>query len=534
MVRGTEILMDHQQKQILLAEHRIDRHCNRRTKSGLKDVLLVSSLLLNLLLSIMFWPFPINRSSHQVNHRDAGIEQGVRDNNSQVLTWSRHAAEETEATAAYDCSGHGYVFVDTVNIGADDGGKTFNCECNDCYTGPDCSQMVADCAANVDSGDPLFLEPFWIRNAEASATVFPGWYRMSYKIQDSGTIQILSPELETQIRGIHALVGNAVTEGRYIVIGTGSKQLINAAVYSLSPRRQDAQLPAHVVAVPPHYGTYRTQTEMFDSADYSWEGDARAWVKRSKSLNSTRFVEIVASPNNPSGSLQEGVLEGRNVRTVYDHAYYWPHFTAINEPVNEDVMLFTLSKLTGHAGSRLGWAIVKDFNVYQKMTEYIFGNTLGVSHDSQLRATTLLKTVIAGYQGKLKEGKGDESRNQTLLFHYAYDVMRGRWQRLEKIFSGSQRFSLEYLTSNYCSFFRTVTGPSPAYAWVKCEREEDEDCTAVMKSGGIVGRRGEEFEGDKRYVRLSLIRRDDNFALLERRLQALVSYRNFTVSSTTT
>lgn len=93
---------------------------------------------------------------------------------------------------------------------------------------------------------------------------------------------------------------------------------------------------------------------MFDSADSSWEGDARAWVKRSKSLNSTRFVEIVASPNNPTGFLQEGVLEGQNVRTVYDHAYYWPHFTAITEPVNEDLMLLILSKLTGHAGSRLG------------------------------------------------------------------------------------------------------------------------------------------------------------------------------------
>jgi aspartate/methionine/tyrosine aminotransferase len=72
-----------------------------------------------------------------------------------------------------------------------------------------------------------------------------------------------------------------------------------------------------------------------------------------------------------------------------------------------------------------------------------------------------------------------------------------------------------------------------AYAWVKCEREEDEDCTAVMKVGGIIGRGGEEFGGEKRYVRLSLIKREDNFALLEHRLQALASYQNFTVTSTT-
>ena len=76
---------------------------------------------------------------------------------------------------------------------------------------------------------------------------------------------------------------------------------------------------------------------MFNSVDSISEGDARSWDKRSQSLNSTRFVEIVASPNNPTTFLQEGVLDGENVRTVYDHAYYWPHFTAIIEPTNKDV-----------------------------------------------------------------------------------------------------------------------------------------------------------------------------------------------------
>ena len=77
---------------------------------------------------------------------------------------------------------------------------------------------------------------------------------MSYLLNHAASLRI-SPELETQIRGIHALVGNAVTEGRYIVIGTGCMQLINAAVYSLSPRNHDAiQHPAQVVVAAPYYG----------------------------------------------------------------------------------------------------------------------------------------------------------------------------------------------------------------------------------------------------------------------------------------
>ncbi|KAH9304280.1 hypothetical protein KI387_008684, partial [Taxus chinensis] len=100
-------------------------------------------------------------------------------------------------------------------------------------------------------GDPLFLEPFWIANSEAGATVVPAWYRMSYRINDAEG-SVVSPVLEKQIRAIHALVGNAITQGRYIVLGTGSTQLINAAINSLSPTH--ASNPALVVAAAPSYG----------------------------------------------------------------------------------------------------------------------------------------------------------------------------------------------------------------------------------------------------------------------------------------
>lgn len=41
---------------------------------------------------------------------------------------------------------------------------------------------------------------------------------------------------------------------------------------------------------------------------------------------------------------------------LYDHAYYWPHFTPITEAVEYgpgDIACFTLSKLTGHAGQSI-------------------------------------------------------------------------------------------------------------------------------------------------------------------------------------
>ena len=75
---------------------------------------------------------------------------------------------------------------------------------------------------------------------------------------------------------------------------------------------------------------------------------------KNNSDTDTEIIEFVTSPNNPDGQLNKAVLHGSNVKTIHDHAYYWPHFTAIPAPADGDVMVFTLSKLTGHAGSRFG------------------------------------------------------------------------------------------------------------------------------------------------------------------------------------
>ena len=62
----------------------------------------------------------------------------------------------------------------------------------------------------------------------------------------------------------------------------------------------------------------------------------------------------MTSPSNPEGQLKKAVLKGQTVETVHDFAYYWPHYTAIPSPADEELMIFTLSKLTGHGGSRFG------------------------------------------------------------------------------------------------------------------------------------------------------------------------------------
>ena len=86
--------------------------------------------------------------------------------------------------------------------------------------------------------------------------------------------------------------------------------------------------------------------------DFNFGGDVSLW--RNNSDDKTNLIEFVNSPNNPDGQLKEAVLRSPNVEHIYDRVYYWPYFSAISAQADDDIMLFSISKLTGHAGSRFG------------------------------------------------------------------------------------------------------------------------------------------------------------------------------------
>ncbi|CAO2183062.1 unnamed protein product [Urochloa humidicola] len=429
------------------------------------------------------------------------------------LSWALQAAREAEAVAAVDCSGHGQVFLD--GVAGEDGRP--GCECNACFAGSNCSLRTPNCTADADSGNPLFLEPYWQRHAAASAVVFSGWHRMSYTTTD-GRFQ--SVELERQIRRLHRAVGNAVADGKHLVFSAGSLQLINALVYALSPDADAADSPpARVVATVPYYPVYRIQTQMFDGREYRWSGSTGVWANASRnSTDGGGFVEFVTSPNNPDAQLCKPVLVG-SAAAIFDHAYYWPHFTHIPAPSDEDVMMFTMSKPSGHAGSRFGWALIRDGNVAKKAYSYLQESTMGASRDTQLRILGIVKVMLANLHG------------EEDIFAFGHDVMRTRWRRLSAVVARSSRISLQKMAPEYCTYFNRVREPSPAYAWVKCEREEDEDCQEALLKANIITRTGVGNEASSRYTRISLLKSDDDFEVLMERVADLVDAEKFDASS---
>ena len=81
------------------------------------------------------------------------------------------------------------------------------------------------------------------------------------------------------------------------------------------------------------------------------------------------------------------------------------------------------------------------------MSTYVKMNILGVSKDTQLRALKLVKVAL--------EGSGKE------IFEFGYTAMKERWERLSNALSESKRFSIQEIAPQYCTFFKTVRGPSP-------------------------------------------------------------------------
>lgn len=422
------------------------------------------------------------------------------------LTWTVKAARDAERVAAMNCSGHGRAFLDGKVLLNRAHLELPGCECNTCYTGDECSTLIPDCPADAVSGDALFLENYWKDHKENTAVLVSGWHRMSYVFTPPSNFT--SQELVKTIKRLHEIVGNAVAHDKYVIFGNGVTNLLNGFVISLSPNvtSNPSDPIKKVVAQVPYYPVFKKQTNFFNFKGYEWAGNASDHVKTTTPED---FIEFVTSPNNPDGKLMSQVIPGS--KTIHDLVYYWPHFHAIqSKPYDEDIMLFAMSKFSGHAGSRFGWALIRDYALYEKMLTYMTSNTEGTPRETQLRTLYILNEIN-------RQAKTDRDINL-----YGYRTLRKRWFALYLLVASSKRFTLQETKTEYCHYFKDIRLPSPSYGWIKCEWEEDVNCPEVLKNGKILTQGGELFEAGTRYARLSLIKTDDDFNQLMHYLSILV------------
>ncbi|KAL6983736.1 L-tryptophan--pyruvate aminotransferase [Sarracenia purpurea var. burkii] len=360
----------------------------------------------------------------------------------------------------------------------------------------------SDALINLDHGDPTMFEPYWRMMGDQCTLVISASQSLSYFAGTKSLCWFLQPELEEEIRRLHRVAGNAAAEDAHMVVGTGSTQLIQAALYALSS--PDAPEPTSVVSAAPYYSCYPEITGFLRSGLYEWAGDSQSFEKDGA------CIEFVTSPNNPDGAIRDGIVKAGQAKLVHDLAYYWPHYTPITAPADHDIMLFTVSKCSGHAGSRIGWALVKDIDVARKMMKFIQISTIGVSKESQLRAAKILAAITDSC-------KYSDSNN---FFKYSHNLMEKKWKKLRQVVGRDGSFSVPEYPQGRCLFTGELTETYPAYAWMKCNKNV-EDFETFLREQKIIGRGGSRFGSDPMYVRLSMMGREEDFDIFLERLLAI-------------
>jgi len=317
---------------------------------------------------------------------------------------------------------------------------------------------VANCTVVAMTGNPEMFQEYWTAHPSASADILPN-YRTTYRISSAPLNAV-----QDTIRQLHTMIGNAVVEGKTIVCGYGGTQLLHAAFYAVN-----AVKPGLSVFSQTPYYSYSEIIELnarYGNWNYSYD------------QNASQVFEIVTTPNNPDGEIRSAYYLDAAFQLL-DLVYYWPSFTNISQMYDADIMIFSASKMTGHAGNRFGWALVKDRAIAQQMTTFIADYTYGISTDTQYKMLQVLNDVVSS--------EGD-------VFYWAKEKLASRYDRLLEILDSQpspQRFSLESPVGSF-------------YLWIKCLWPEDQsNCVNSFRAGRLSVFSGTRFGGGNDYVRVS-------------------------------
>lgn len=205
-------------------------------------------------------------------------------------------------------------------------------------------------------GDPGFLHDLLTHKNKVVVRPKDG---LSYNKKGSGELRAIIQELHKQHKNVKDV------DRYHIVIGNGATHLLAAAVHSLE---------GHTVgAFAPYYTRFPS---IADAVGKEW-------------VNSHKVDILIATvPNNPDGSWVNRAISKPN--TIFDLCYNWPIYTDSVWEADGDILIYNLSKSVGHAGSRIGWALVKDEKLAHKMQMYIEHTSCGVSYEAQERAKAIL------------------------------------------------------------------------------------------------------------------------------------------------
>jgi aspartate/methionine/tyrosine aminotransferase len=205
-----------------------------------------------------------------------------------------------------------------------------------------------------------------------------------------------------------------ILEDKYdakVVVCNGAKQALAAAMYSF--RRHGASTIYYDI---PYYPANPSLAESVG-------------LTRGDKGNSDCF--LITSPNNPDGNNYSNLdLVGWRYSgpMIHDAAYYTEIYMQEGEiplPMGH-IQVYSMSKMYGLSGLRIGYAVCHDETYYQDMVNYIEMTTAGVSTASQDIARNIEALFIdnpSHYREFVKEARASITNNRKLLSQLNPDVL---------------------------------------------------------------------------------------------------------------
>lgn len=231
-------------------------------------------------------------------------------------------------------------------------------------------------------GDPLFIEEYW----KTVQLPTPPTQSMSY------TVARNHDDLKAAILKLHSCVGNIDITNKHVVIGNGATQLLTALIYCMGNK---------VYFEAPHY--------------YKFPDFCKITGQKQSNYSFLNRTIIKTIPNNPDHELD--VVEPLMSNIIYDMCYYWPTYLPFKVQANPQIAVFSSAKALGNCSSRIGWALIEDKELADKVIEYIETNVGGISVEAKQKTITLIDHVLQNND----------------FFHKMNLTLRARWHKLDLV-----------------------------------------------------------------------------------------------------
>lgn len=173
--------------------------------------------------------------------------------------------------------------------------------------------------------------------------------------------------------------------GHPVIITNGAKQALGATFYALKKMGKQ-----NLGMIEPYWALIPPLVEM--------HGLTPAIGKHPYNVDA--FLAL--APNNPDGQFPyldclEDTCKSKNIPLIHDAAYY-THVYVSKETelkVYGDAQIFSISKMFGLSGLRLGYVVCKNHDFYKLVQEYMEAMTVGVSITSQIFLADLMQRMKA-------------------------------------------------------------------------------------------------------------------------------------------